>query len=96
MYCQRSSRLTKRRSIRYRRLALGVVPVVWGWSTLALGPIEALIAQWVGFTWLWWADLRATSAGWGECTQDPARKASADTHATDVQPRGGTRSTAST
>ncbi|EPS94346.1 hypothetical protein FOMPIDRAFT_131244 [Fomitopsis schrenkii] len=48
----------------YSRLALGVVPVVWGWSTLALGPIEALIAQWVGFTWLWWADLRATSAGW--------------------------------
>ncbi|KAH9832501.1 uncharacterized protein C8Q71DRAFT_776717 [Rhodofomes roseus] len=48
----------------YRRLLLGAFPVVFGWSTLELQPIEALIAQWVGFTWMWWADLRATSAGW--------------------------------
>ncbi|GBE81689.1 hypothetical protein SCP_0400600 [Sparassis crispa] len=48
----------------YTRLLLGAAPVVFGWSTLALQPLEALIAQWVGFTGLWWADLRATNAGW--------------------------------
>jgi len=48
----------------YPRLLLGAIPVVWGWSTLTLPPMEALIAQWVGFTGLWWADLRATGAGW--------------------------------
>ncbi|KAI0780399.1 hypothetical protein BD413DRAFT_1201 [Trametes elegans] len=48
----------------YPRLLLGAAPVVFGWSTLALEPIHALIAQWVGFTGLWWADLRATGAGW--------------------------------
>lgn len=34
----------------YRRLGLGVAPVVFAWSTLALDPTYALIAQWVGFT----------------------------------------------
>ncbi|KAI8982903.1 hypothetical protein BD414DRAFT_537912 [Trametes punicea] len=48
----------------YPRLLLGAAPVVFGWSTLALEPIHALIAQWVGFTAMWWADLRATGAGW--------------------------------
>ncbi|KAI0647573.1 hypothetical protein C8Q79DRAFT_960215 [Trametes meyenii] len=48
----------------YPRLLLGAAPVVFAWSTLALDPINALIAQWVGFTGLWWADLRVTSAGW--------------------------------
>ncbi|CCM04713.1 uncharacterized protein FIBRA_06900 [Fibroporia radiculosa] len=48
----------------YTRLLLGAAPVVFGWSTLALQPIEALITQWVGFTMMWWADLRATGAGW--------------------------------
>ncbi|OBZ69322.1 hypothetical protein A0H81_10949 [Grifola frondosa] len=48
----------------YPRLFLGAAPVVFGWSTLALAPMESLIAQWIGFTALWWADLRATSAGW--------------------------------
>lgn len=41
-----------------------MAPVVFGWSTLGLEPVQALIAQWVGFTGLWWADLRATNAGW--------------------------------
>lgn len=50
----------------YPRLLLGAAPVIWGWSTLALDPTFALIAQWVGFTGLWWADLKATDAGWGE------------------------------
>jgi hypothetical protein len=50
----------------YSRLMLGAAPVVWGWSTLALDPMNALIAQWLGFTGLWWADMRATNAGWGE------------------------------
>ena len=39
---------------------------MFGWSTLALDPMGALIAQWVGFTAMWWADLRATTAGWSE------------------------------
>lgn len=50
----------------YRRLMLGAAPVIWGWSTLALDPTMALIVQWVGFTGLWWADLKATTAGWGK------------------------------
>ena len=52
----------------YPRLFLGAAPVVFGWSTLALDPISALLAQWVGFTALWWTDMRATSLGWGKHT----------------------------
>lgn len=48
----------------YARLALGAAPVVYAWPTLLLDPTTALIAQWVGFTGLWYADLRATGAGW--------------------------------
>ncbi|KAI5124083.1 hypothetical protein M0805_003910 [Coniferiporia weirii] len=48
----------------YSRLLLGASPVLFGWSTLALDPTFALIAQWVGFTGLWWADLKVTNAGW--------------------------------
>ncbi|PCH36513.1 hypothetical protein WOLCODRAFT_140496 [Wolfiporia cocos MD-104 SS10] len=48
----------------YKRLFLGATPVVLGWSSLALQPVEALIAQFVAFTCMWWADLRATNAGW--------------------------------
>lgn len=52
----------------YKRLALGAAPVIYAWPTLALDPTMALIAQWVGFTGLWYADLRATNAGWGKLT----------------------------
>lgn len=48
----------------YTRLMLGTMPMVLGWSTLALPPMEALIAQWATFTGVWWMDLRATMAGW--------------------------------
>jgi len=48
----------------YSRLALGAAPVIYAWPTLALDPTMALIVQWVGFTGLWYADLRATVAGW--------------------------------
>ncbi|KAI0784416.1 hypothetical protein C8Q75DRAFT_724474 [Abortiporus biennis] len=48
----------------YSRLALGALPVIWGWSSLALMPMNALIMQWAGFTGLWYADLKATNAGW--------------------------------
>ena len=48
----------------YPRLFLGAAPVVFGWSTLALDPINALLAQWVGFTGLWYADMKATNKGW--------------------------------
>ncbi|KAJ6577493.1 hypothetical protein B0H19DRAFT_1120134 [Mycena capillaripes] len=48
----------------YSRLALGAAPVLYAWPTLMLDPTMALAAQWAGFTGLWWADLKATSAGW--------------------------------
>ncbi len=35
------------------------------WPSLALDPMMALTAQWVGFTALWWADAKATNHGWG-------------------------------
>jgi hypothetical protein len=50
----------------YKRLMLGAAPVLYAWPTLALEPTSALIAQWVGFTGLWVADLQATNAGWSE------------------------------
>ncbi|KII88216.1 hypothetical protein PLICRDRAFT_616031 [Plicaturopsis crispa FD-325 SS-3] len=48
----------------YPRLLLGAAPILIAWPTLALQPTSALIAQWLGFTFLWWADLKATGAGW--------------------------------
>jgi hypothetical protein len=48
----------------YPRLFLGAAPVLYAWPTLALEPTWGLIAQWVGFTGLWYADLKATGAGW--------------------------------
>ncbi|KAJ6622891.1 hypothetical protein B0H10DRAFT_2011909 [Mycena sp. CBHHK59/15] len=46
------------------RLALGAAPVLFAWPTLALDPTMALVSQWVGFTALWFADSKATTAGW--------------------------------
>ncbi|CAE6391865.1 unnamed protein product [Rhizoctonia solani] len=48
----------------YKRLALGVAPALYAWPTLSLAPEVALAAQWAGFTAFWWADSKATSAGW--------------------------------
>ncbi|QRV72744.1 hypothetical protein RhiJN_00758 [Ceratobasidium sp. AG-Ba] len=48
----------------YKRLALGVAPVLYAWPTLYLAPEMALAAQWAGFTAFWYADSKATSAGW--------------------------------
>ncbi|TCD63532.1 hypothetical protein EIP91_005302 [Steccherinum ochraceum] len=48
----------------YSRLFLGAAPVVWAWSTLAFMPVESLLLQWTGFTALWYADMKATNAGW--------------------------------
>ncbi|KAI0311571.1 hypothetical protein OF83DRAFT_748812 [Amylostereum chailletii] len=48
----------------YSRLTLGAAPIVFAWSTLALDPTMALVAQWAGFTGLWYADMKATTAGW--------------------------------
>ncbi|KAF8844446.1 hypothetical protein BDN67DRAFT_894569 [Paxillus ammoniavirescens] len=48
----------------YPRLLLGVSPAVLAWSTITLQPTSALLCQWLGFTALWYADNRATSAGW--------------------------------
>lgn len=50
----------------YARLALGAAPLLVAWPTLAFQPINALIAQWVGFTGLWYADHKATTGGWSE------------------------------
>jgi hypothetical protein len=49
-----------------KRLMLGIAPVIVGWGTLALDPSMALITQWAGFTGLWYADMKATSAGWSK------------------------------
>ncbi|KZV71609.1 hypothetical protein PENSPDRAFT_743060 [Peniophora sp. CONT] len=48
----------------YPRLLLGAAPVVFAWSTLGFEPTTALVAQWLGFTGLWYADLKATAGGW--------------------------------
>jgi len=48
----------------YSRLYLGAAPLFIAWPTLAMQPMEALIVQWVGFTGLWWADLKVTGLGW--------------------------------
>jgi len=48
----------------YRRLILGAAPVIIAWPTLAMGPTTALMVQWLGFTGLWYADVKATAAGW--------------------------------
>lgn len=45
---------------------LGALPVVYAWSTLALDPMMALAAQWIGFTTLWFSDMKATAAGWSK------------------------------
>lgn len=51
----------------YSRLALGTAPMLVAWPTLAMQPMMALMVQWVGFTGLWYADSKATMAGWGMC-----------------------------
>ncbi|KAG6376321.1 hypothetical protein JVT61DRAFT_2301 [Boletus reticuloceps] len=48
----------------YPRLFLGVSPAIVAWSTITLLPTSALLCQWLGFTALWYADNRATAAGW--------------------------------
>lgn len=50
----------------YPRLVLGVTPAILAWSTITLQPMMALLCQWVGFTGLWYADNRATTAGWSK------------------------------
>jgi hypothetical protein len=48
----------------YPRVIIGAIPVLYGWGTLALDPVYALIAQWAGYTGMWYVDMKATSAGW--------------------------------
>ena len=50
----------------YPRLFLGIAPALIAWPTLALEPTVALAIQWFAFTGLWYADMRATSAGWSK------------------------------
>ena len=48
----------------YRRLALGVFPVLYAWPTIFLSHGTALAAQWAGFTFMWYLDQRASINGW--------------------------------
>jgi hypothetical protein len=48
----------------YARLALGAAPMLIAWPTLGMQPMMALLLQWTGFTGLWLADSKATTAGW--------------------------------
>ena len=48
----------------YARLLLGASPLIVAWPTLAMEPMTALIVQWIGFTSLWYADLKVTGLGW--------------------------------
>jgi hypothetical protein len=48
----------------YARLALGAAPMLIAWPTLGMQPMMALLLQWTGFTGLWLADAKATTAGW--------------------------------
>lgn len=50
----------------YQRLMLGATPILVAWPTLAMGPTTALIVQWLGFTGLWYADVKATAHGWSK------------------------------
>jgi len=45
---------------------LGATPILVAWPTLAMGPTTALIVQWLGFTGLWYADVKATAHGWSK------------------------------
>jgi len=48
----------------YTRLALGTAPMLVAWTSLGMQPMEALVLQWFAFTGLWYADSKATMAGW--------------------------------
>ncbi|ODN90755.1 hypothetical protein L198_06071 [Cryptococcus wingfieldii CBS 7118] len=48
----------------YKRLALGIAPVLFAWPTTFLTHGVALAAQWCGFTGAWFLDQRAATAGW--------------------------------
>jgi len=48
----------------YARLGLGAAPMLVAWPTLAMQPMMALVVQWMGFTCLWLADSKVTTAGW--------------------------------
>jgi len=48
----------------WRRLAVGVAPVLFAWPTTFLPHAIALIAQWFGFTGMWLLDQRASTNGW--------------------------------
>lgn len=48
----------------YKRLAIGVIPVLFAWPTTFLPHGIALVAQWFGFTGTWMIDQRASQQGW--------------------------------
>jgi ABC-type proline/glycine betaine transport system permease subunit len=50
----------------YRRLALGVVPVLFAVPTTFLPHGLALVSQWFGFTGLWLVDQKTSQRGWSE------------------------------
>ncbi|ORY35475.1 hypothetical protein BCR39DRAFT_509939 [Naematelia encephala] len=48
----------------YRRMAMGVVPVLFAWPTTFLTHGVSLAVQWLGFTGMWLIDQRASTNGW--------------------------------
>ncbi|KAG7575272.1 hypothetical protein FFLO_00436 [Filobasidium floriforme] len=48
----------------YKRLALGVVPVLMAWPTTFMTHGVSLAVQWAGFTGMWLLDQRASTHGW--------------------------------
>jgi hypothetical protein len=79
----------------WRRLAIGVVPVLFAWPTTFLTHGVALAAQWAGFTGLWFLDQKATSKGWSELFTG-CRGRKRERGSTNNQQRPGTLPTDST
>lgn len=48
----------------YRRYSLGILPAILAWPTMLLSTDFALIAQFLGFTFMWFADNQASNMGW--------------------------------
>lgn len=54
----------------YRRLAIGVLPVLAAWPTVFLTHGVALAVQWASFTGMWFIDQRTSLAGWSESSRE--------------------------
>lgn len=80
----------------YTRLALGAAPMLLAWGTLTMDPTMALVSQWAGFTTLWYADSKATTAGWSKLFHSEFQGRVNGLTIWNVQLRNGTHSIVST